>query len=67
MNNDPEVLKAIEFLDSIRDPTLENVYTILQKLATYAYKMDKTSGDYSDMFVLIGLAYYKCGVLLGKE
>ena len=54
IEKDPEVIEAMKFLEETREDTLENVLKVLEKVASYAYKQDKTSGDYNDVFFLIG-------------
>jgi len=64
---DPEVIAAVKFMDEVREYTLENVLKILIKLGSYAFKENKTSGDYQDMFFLIGMADAKLERIIENE
>lgn len=64
--DDPEVISAMKFLDEVKDPTLENVLKLLNKIGSYAYKENKTSGDYQDMFFLIGMTNGKVKQIIEK-
>ena len=64
---DPEVIAAVKFMDEVREYTLENVLKILIKLGSYAFKENKTSGDYQDMFFLIGMAEAKLERIIENE
>lgn len=59
MEQDPEVISAMKFLDEVNEPTIENVERILRKACSYAYIENKTQGHYNDLFLLIGMAYGK--------
>ncbi|MFA5760510.1 MAG: hypothetical protein WC877_01955 [Dehalococcoidales bacterium] len=65
--DDPEVIAAVKFMDEVSEPTLENVLKILIKLGSYAFKENKTSGDYQDMFALIGITTCKIEQILDNK
>ena len=59
-----DIDEAIEFLKEVEDDTLLNVHKILKRCAIYAYQQDKVASDYTDLFLLIGIAHCKVEKLL---